>query len=33
VMPGPQQLLAVDGPSGGLPRLILRNNDMAAVIQ
>jgi len=33
VMPGPQQLLAVDGPSGGLPRLILRNNDLAAVIQ
>ena len=33
VMPGPQQLLAVDGPSGGLPRLILRNDDLAAVIQ
>lgn len=33
VMPGPQQLLAIDRPGGGLPRLLLRNKDLAAIVQ
>jgi len=33
VMPGPQQLLAIDRPEGGLPRLLLRNKDLAAIVQ
>jgi hypothetical protein len=33
VMPNPQQILLIDGPSGGLPKLVLRNNDSAAIIQ
>jgi len=33
VMPGPQQLLLIDRPGGGLPRLLLRSNDLAAIVQ
>ncbi len=33
VMPQPQQLLLIDRPEGGLPRLLLRNNDLAAIAQ
>ena len=33
VMPSPQQLLVIDRPEGGLPRLILRNQDSAAIVQ
>jgi hypothetical protein len=33
VMPGPQQLLVIDTPGGGLPRLLLRNKDLAAIVQ
>jgi hypothetical protein len=32
-MPNPQQLLLLDRPSGGLPILVLRSNDAAAIIQ
>jgi hypothetical protein len=33
VMPNPQQLLVIDRPGGGLPRLVLRNNASAAIVQ
>jgi hypothetical protein len=33
VMPNPQQLLLIDRPSGGLPILVLRSHDSAAIIQ
>jgi len=33
VMPNPQQLLLIDRPEGGLPRLVLRNHDRVAIVQ
>ena len=33
VMPNPQQLLVIDRPGGGPPRLLLRNQDSEAMIQ
>jgi FG-GAP-like repeat/FG-GAP repeat len=33
VMPAPQQLLVIDRPGGGLPRLLLRNHSSAAIVQ
>ncbi|MGA3090156.1 MAG: VCBS repeat-containing protein [Terriglobales bacterium] len=33
VMPNPQQLLVIDRPGGGTPRLLLRNQDSAAIVQ
>jgi len=33
VMPNPQQLLVIDRPGGGLPELLLRNQDSAAIVQ
>jgi hypothetical protein len=33
VMPGPQQLFAIDRSGDGLPILLLRNNDSVAMVQ
>ncbi len=33
VMPNPQQILVMDRPGGGLPELLLRNQNLAAIIR
>jgi hypothetical protein len=33
VMPNPQQILVIDRPGGGLPELLLRNQNLAAIVQ